>query len=127
VSDIQTLRFDFDKISNYDVEFSVSRPVLEERKIRCRKDRGGMEKWREDESKKVEYEGEYVRSLHYFCGHTWIHLNSCSLFRLFENLHGADFQHFVCRFQICLNRAITIRNSELLGHSFQKNKPRQLS
>jgi len=30
-------------------------------------------KWREDESKKVEYEGEYIYSLHsfrYFCGHT---------------------------------------------------------
>ena len=83
----------------------------------------------ENGEKKVEYEGKYVRSLHplhYFCGHTWIHLNRCSLFRLFENLHGevastrADFQHFVCRFQICLNRASTMRNSELLGHSFKR-------
>jgi len=92
--------------------------------------------WVENGEKKVEYEGKYIRSLHplrYFCGHSWIHINRCSLFRLFKNLHGkvsstkADFQHFVCRFQICLNREITIRNSEPLGHSFQKNKSRQLS
>ena len=48
------------------------------------------------------------------------------MFRLFENLHGevsstgADFQHFVCLFQIYLDRVITMRNSELLGHSFRK-------
>ena len=66
---------------------------------------------------------EYVRSLHplhYFRGHTWIHLNRCNVFRLFENLDGevsstgADFQHFVCRFQICLNRAITMRSIQVI-------------
>jgi len=31
-------RFDFDKISNYDVEFAVSRSALEERKMRSRRD-----------------------------------------------------------------------------------------
>ena len=96
---------------------------------------GWSRKWREDESKKVEYEGKYVRSLyplHYFCGHTWIHLNRCNVFRLFENLDGevsstrADFQHFFCRFQICLNRASTMRNSELPGHSFKRITPTNL-
>ena len=43
VFNMQTSRFDFDKISNYNMEFSVSRSALEKRKIRCRKYRGGME------------------------------------------------------------------------------------
>jgi len=69
---------------------------------------------------------EYVRSLylfHYFCSHTQFHLICCNGFHLFENLHmevsstGADFQHFVCLFQICLDRVITMRNSELLVRS----------
>ena len=45
-------RFDFDKISNYDVEFAVSRSALEVKKPERSKRNGVKEKkWREDESK----------------------------------------------------------------------------
>ena len=45
-------RFDFDKISNYDVEFVVSRSALEDKKPEISR-RNGVKgkKWREDESK----------------------------------------------------------------------------
>ena len=43
VFNMQTSRFDFDKISNYNMEFSVSRSALEKRKIRYQKYRGKTE------------------------------------------------------------------------------------
>jgi len=45
-------RFDFDKISNCDVEFAVSRSALEDKKPeRSRRNGVKEKKWREDESK----------------------------------------------------------------------------
>jgi len=45
-------RFDFDKISNYNVEFAVSRSALEDKKPeRSRRNGVKEKKWREDESK----------------------------------------------------------------------------
>ena len=45
-------RFDFDKMSNYDVEFTVSRSALEDKKPERSKRKGVKEKgWRKDESK----------------------------------------------------------------------------
>lgn len=84
----------------------------------------------------VEYEGEYVRSLdplHHFRGHAWIHFNCCNVFRLFEYFDcevagtGADFQDFVCRFEIGLDRASTMTMIQRRSEHFTKGQTNRIN